>query len=145
MATLRSEIATLKGQIPDQAHAMADVGYHFSNLWFAGQHSNWSLAKFYFDETRSHLNWAVRIKPIRKNNAGQDLDLKTILDGIDNTLFIGVKNAIEAKDAEKFPVAYRHALDGCYSCHQAADKPFLRLQIPTQPDAHLINFDPNAK
>src|SRR5438477_13058917 len=61
MAALRAAIEQLKGKVPDQSHAMKDVGYHFANLWFAGQKKNWPLAKFYLDETRSHLKWAVRI------------------------------------------------------------------------------------
>jgi len=26
--------------LPDQSHAMTDVGYHFANLWFAGDKEN---------------------------------------------------------------------------------------------------------
>src|SRR5678816_724889 len=70
VAALQAELALVKGQLPDQAHGMADVGYHFANLWFAGKQKNWPLAKFYLDETRSHLNWAVRLKPVRKVAAG---------------------------------------------------------------------------
>ena len=77
--------------VPDQSHAMKDVGYHFSNLWFAGQKQNWPLAKFYLDETRSHLRWAVRIIPVRKTKAG-DLDLKGILDAVDNTLLAQIRD-----------------------------------------------------
>ena len=40
VAQLRAEIERLKGLVPDQAHAMKDVGYHFANLWFAGQKAN---------------------------------------------------------------------------------------------------------
>ena len=32
----------------------------------------------------------------------------------------------------------------CYSCHKAADKPYLRPQVPTEPATRLINFDPKA-
>ena len=32
----------------------------------------------------------------------------------------------------------------CYSCHTAADKPYLRLQIPTEPASRIINFDSEA-
>jgi len=53
---LKAEIENLTRQIPDQAHAMSDVDYHFANLWFAGQQENWPLAEFYLNETRSHLN-----------------------------------------------------------------------------------------
>ena len=58
IAALKAEIDQLKGKVPDQSHAMKDVGYHFANVWFAGQKRNWPLAKFYLDETRSHLKWA---------------------------------------------------------------------------------------
>src|SRR5438093_6912557 len=60
IAALRAEVNRLKGIVPDQSHAMKDVAYHFGNLWFAGQKTNWPLAEFYWSETRSHLRWAVR-------------------------------------------------------------------------------------
>ncbi len=52
-------------------------------LWMAenvgaGQRQNWPLAQFYLDETRSHLKWAVRIIPVRKDPAGQDVDLTAL-------------------------------------------------------------------
>src|SRR3954471_15933643 len=72
---LAAEIKALRELVPDQAHIMADVGYHFTNLWFAGEAENWPLAAFYLGETKSHLRWAVRWKPIRKDNAGRDVNL----------------------------------------------------------------------
>ncbi len=49
-AQLRAEVERLKGIVPDQSHAMADVGYHFANLWFAGEQDNWPLADFFVGE-----------------------------------------------------------------------------------------------
>src|SRR5262245_20114324 len=54
LSALKAEVARLKGVVPDQAHAMSDVGQHFANLWFAGESGNWPLAQFCLDETRSH-------------------------------------------------------------------------------------------
>jgi len=141
---LQAELAALKSQLPDQAHAMADVGHHFSNLWFAGQKQNWPLAKFYLDETRSHLNWAVRLKPLRKTAAGLDVDLRGILQAVENTQLTEVRAAVEAKDAEKFSAAYRLTLEACYACHKASEKPYLRPQVPEHPETRIINFDPAA-
>src|SRR5262245_45174971 len=70
IARLKEEIERLKGMVPDQSHVMKDVAYHFSNLWFAGQARNWPLAAFYVNETRSHLRWAVRVRPLRQTTAG---------------------------------------------------------------------------
>jgi hypothetical protein len=141
---IEKDVARLKSIASDQSHAMADVGYHFANLWFAGDKRNWPLAKFYLDETRSHLKWAVRIIPVRKTKAG-DLELQGILDAVDNSLLSEVAKSIDNKDVEKFRATYRRSLEGCYSCHKAADKPYLRPQIPTNPPQPIINFDPDAK
>ena len=143
-AVLQSQLDRLKGMVPDQSHAMADVGYHFANLWFAGERKNWPLAKFCFDETRSHLRWAVRIIPVRKSSTGADLDMKSLLDAVDSGLLAELAQAIDASDHARFAKAYRQALEGCYSCHKTAGKPYLRPQVPTTPAAPILNFDPEA-
>lgn len=47
VAALKDEVDALKRLLPDQAHVMADVDYHFANLWFAAHNANWPLAEFY--------------------------------------------------------------------------------------------------
>jgi hypothetical protein len=141
IAALKAEIEILKGKVPDQSHAMKDVAYHFTNLWFAGQKQNWPLAKFYCDETRSHLKWAVRIIPVRKIN-GADFDLRTMLDGLDQSLYAALGKTIDAKSSDDFVKAYKEALTGCYACHVASGKPFLRLKVPEQPEARIVDFTP---
>src|SRR5713226_8862706 len=143
IAKLRAELEQLKARLPDQSHVMKDVGYHFANLWFAAQARNWPLATFYMDETRSHLRWAVRVIPVRRTSGGE-LDLRPILDGLERTLFADLRKALDQQDARGFPDLYQRALVGCYSCHQAAEKPYLRPRIPDQPEARIIDFDPNS-
>jgi hypothetical protein len=144
LASLAADIETLKGKATDQSHVMQDVSYHFSNLWFAGQHENWDLANFYWSETRSHLRWAVRVIPKRKDNAGQDVDLIPILEGFENGPLSQLQAAIAAHDKAAFEKSYRTSMETCYGCHKAADKPFLRPKIPTRPETPLMNFDPRA-
>jgi hypothetical protein len=131
--------------LPDQAHVMADIGYHFANLWFAAAQQNWPLARYYVDETRSHLQWAVRIQPIRKTESGTEVDLNGILAAITNGYFPGMEKAIESKDLAGFQTAYRATMVGCYACHSAVGKPFLRLQVPETPAAPIINFSANEE
>lgn len=142
---LLAELEAIKGKLPDQAHAMQDVGYHFSNLWFAGRSEHWPLAEFYWNETRSHLRWAVRIIPKRKDTAGQEIDLEAILQSLENAPLKQLQDAIAAKDGAAFEKAYRFTLEGCYACHKASDKPFIRPQIPVAPETPIINFDPAAR
>lgn len=145
VVALAAEIEAIKGKLPDQAHAMQDVGYHFSNLWFAGQQEHWDLANFYWSETRSHLRWAARIIPMRKDNAGKDVDMIDLLTGFENGPLKNLQDAIVAKDKSLFEKRYRSTVETCYSCHKTADKPFIRPQIPQRPETPIINFDPNAK
>jgi len=140
---LKAEIEQLKGRLPSQSHAMMDVGYHFTNLWFAGQHKHWSLAQFYLDETRSHLRWSVRIIPVRRTKGGE-VDLRGLLEAVDRTGLAAGAKAINEQDSASFATGYRQTLEGCYTCHKAAEKPYLRPRIPEMPEARIINFDPAA-
>jgi hypothetical protein len=142
IARLKEEVERLKGMVPDQSHVMKDVGYHFSNLWFAGRSGNWPLAGFYLNETRSHLRWAVRVRPVRRTASGE-VDLRSILDGVDRSLLTAVQKTIEAKDLAAFSKAYRDTLSGCYACHQASEKPYLRPRVPEAPEGKMIDFLPS--
>lgn len=145
VAALKAEVERLKQVVPDQAHAMADVGYHYSNLWFAARQENWPLAQFMWNEVRSHLRWAVRIIPVRKNAAGQEVDLHAILEALEGSALKDLEATIKAKDKQKFEAAYGVMLDSCVACHQAADKPYIRLQVPERPDTHLLDFRPQPQ
>lgn len=138
-----ADVERLKSLVPSQSHAMADVGFHWTNLWFAGQQGNWPLARFYFDEARQHIQWTIRIRPIRKDLEGRDVDLQSIFQAVDTSLFAAVNIALEQKNAAQFATAYKGSLDGCYSCHKSSGKPFLRLIVPTSPAQTIIDFNPD--
>jgi hypothetical protein len=141
---VNARVKALEELIPDQAHIMADVGEHFTNLWFAGRAENWPLADFYLSETKSHLRWAVRRIPIRKDNRGQDVNLGNILEAFENSQLTQLKQAVDRKDRSHFETVYKESLTVCYSCHKASDKPYLRPQVPVEPASRIMNFDPKA-
>jgi hypothetical protein len=141
---LRNELKTLAGLAPDQAAVMSHLAYHWSNLWFAIDQENWPLADFYLAETRSNLKWAIRVRPMRVVNK-EKVDLKSIGEALDNSQFTQMKKAIAARDKKKCVKLYDETLPGCYACHKASDKPYLRPQRPAAPEVRVINFDPKAK
>ena len=145
IAALKAEIETLKGKSPSASVAMADVGFHWSNLWFAGRAGNWPLATFYFNEARNHVRWMTRINPNPKGPDGMPVDVKGIFDGIDTSTVAEVKTAIETKDAKAFESSSRGALESCYSCHKAVGRPYLRPTIPTSLPQTIITLDTSAK
>ena len=139
-----TDLTRLKAVVPSQSHAMADVGYHWAGLWFAGQQGTWALAQFFFDETRQHIKWTIAIRPVRKDPDGHDVDLKSIYEAVDSSAFATVKRAIEEKDSGAFTTAYKQSLEACYSCHKTSGKPYLRPMVPAAPPQTIINYDPNA-
>jgi hypothetical protein len=141
---LNARVKALEDLLPSQSHMMADVGEHFTNLWFAGRAENWALADFFLAETKSHLHWAVRRIPIRKDNQGRDINLVNILEAFENSQLSQLKQVIDRKDRSGFERLYKESLTACYSCHKAADKPYLRPQVPFEAATHVLNFDPKA-
>ena len=144
LAAMKADIQTLKDKAPSASVAMADVGFHWSNLWFAGQARNWPLATYYYSEARNHVLWLIRINPTPKGPDGMPVDLKGIFDAIDSSTFAAVKAAIGKKDSAQFAVVYRAALESCYSCHKSVGRPYLRPQIPTTVPQTIVNTDPAA-
>ncbi len=142
VAALKAEIAELKSLLPTQAHVMADVDYNFSNLWFAARQANWPLANFYMNETRGRLNWALRLKPVRKLASGQDIELKPMLQGMEQSGLTQIKVAIEKRSSKDFEAGYREAMAQCLACHVAIEKPFLKPHIPTRPASAIIDMQP---
>jgi hypothetical protein len=141
VAAAPMDMQTLNDRLPDQSHAMQDAGYHFENLWFAGDKQNWPLASYYLRKTQSYLDLAVRIKPVRKTQAG-DVNLKGILDAVNNSLLAQVDQAITNKDVANFRTAYRQTIEGCSACHTACERSYIRLQVPNAPTTTIIHFDP---
>jgi hypothetical protein len=144
-AALKAQIDVLRGLVPSQSHAMADVDYHFANLWFAAKNSNWPLAEFYLNETKSHLNWAVRIRPVRRLSSGGEFDLRPMLQGVENSSLADLKISINKHDRKAFETAYRQTINACYACHMGAEKPYLRPHIPEAPATRMIDLQPNAE
>jgi hypothetical protein len=144
IAALKADVQTLKDKAPSASVAMADVSFHWSNLWFAGQSKNWPLANYYYGEARNHVQWLIRINPTPKGPDGKPVDLKGIFDAIDTSTFAAVKAAIDKSDSAQFPVVYKAALESCYSCHKSVGRPYLRPQIPKAAPQTIVNLDPNA-
>lgn len=131
----KHDLASLRARL---AMVMAD--YHASNLWFAGRSENWPLAEFYWKEVLAHMELSAQSDPSGKSEER----LKQILKAIEDAPSMQVDEAIEKQDLRTFHTAYRNLLVGCYNCHKAAGRPYLRPRLPVPPSSSLINVDPKA-
>jgi hypothetical protein len=138
-AALRADIDRLNGIAQGQSLAMMQVAYNFNMLWFAARAKNWPLAQFYYGDARGRLRLALRIQPLRKVASG-DLALQPILDGLEKGAWARLGESLAAKDVKQFEAAYKDTLVACQGCHAAAEKPYLRLKVPTAPAEPLVDF-----
>jgi hypothetical protein len=107
LAAMQADIAHLKEVVPSQSHAMTDVGYQFANLWFAGKQKNWPLADFFLNESRQHITWTIRMRPVRKDTEGNPVDLKAIFDTISNGPLKALTQSIQDKNDAEFADSYK--------------------------------------
>ncbi|HEX6997436.1 MAG TPA: hypothetical protein VF322_04785 [Gammaproteobacteria bacterium] len=139
LAELRDEVEELsRYAVRSQAHVMMDVEYHFANLWFAAHEDQWDLAAFYMREARSHIGWAVRMRPVRPVQGGGEVDLRPMQQALEAGGMTQLSAALERRDVEAFEAAYRQTLVQCNACHQAAGRGYLNVKIPTSPPARMV-------
>ena len=144
VARLEAEVRALRDSAPQQSYVMLGVADQFANLWYATEQGNWPLAEFFLEETGEGIEWAVKIEPIHRDPQGRDIDLAAIFQSLQAGIVPELKASIAARDRARFGAAYRNMLQGCYGCHTAIGKAFLRPKIPSEPATRIINFDPNA-
>jgi hypothetical protein len=144
LTALNNDVAKLKSIVPSNSHIMEDVSFHYSNLWFAGQKKNWPLATFYYNETRNHIRWLITKSPTTKTPDGEVVNLQGIFDGLDTSSLAMLKKSIDDKNLDEFTSAYKLMLDGCYSCHKSAGRPYLHPIVPTVPPQSIISYNPEA-
>ena len=123
---------------------MSDVGYHWTNLWFAAEKRTGRWPSSTSRKHASHILWTIQLRPVRKGPDGNDVNLVPIFEGIDTSAFKAVADAIQGQNSAAFAAAYRETLQACYGCHKTSGKPYLRPMVPTEPGQSIINADAAA-
>ena len=131
--------------MPDQSHAMKDVAYHFTNLWFAGQKQNWPLARVLLRRNARasqvgcpHYSCAERPRAASwtcvpaTRSAWNQIKLLTAL-----------QKTIDAKNAIDFSSACQQALDGMLFLPASwrRNRSF-DCTSRIEPEARIIEFTP---
>ena len=140
-----ADVAFVKSVVPTQSHSMIDVGYHWTNLWFAAEKKNWPLARYLFGEARQSMRWTILLRPVRQLPDGKSVDVKGIFTAVDMSAFAAVQLAVEDEDPTTFVASYKSALEACYSCHVSSGLSHLKPVVPTSPASTLISFEPAVK
>ena len=122
---------------PGLGEFMTATQLRHAKLWFAGKQNNWDLAAYEIDEIKEGLEDAARLHRTFDGVPVAEM-IKTIIDPRIEEL----EKAVRAKSSAKFSVAFDELTSGCNSCHAGANKPFIRIQRPTESPLTNQNFAP---
>jgi hypothetical protein len=122
---------------PGLGEFMTATQLRHAKLWFAGKQNNWDLAAYEIDEIKEGLEDAARLHPTFDGVPVAEM-IKTIID----PRIEGLEKAVRGKSRAKFSVAFDELTSGCNSCHAGANKPFIRIQRPTESPLTNQNFAP---
>jgi hypothetical protein len=122
---------------PGLGEFMTATQLRHAKLWFAGKQNNWDLAAYEIDEIKEGLEDAARLHPSFDGVPVAEM-IKTIID----PRIAGLEKTVRAKSSAKFMVAFDELTSGCNSCHAGANKPFIRIQRPTESPLTNQNFAP---
>jgi hypothetical protein len=122
---------------PGLGQFMAATQLRHAKLWFAGKMNNWDLAAYEIDEIKEGLEDVEKRFPTHDGVPIADM-IKTIIGPAIEEL----EKAVGAKGPAKFIVAFDQLTSACNACHAGANKPFIRIQRPTQSPLTNQNFAP---
>ena len=100
--------------------AMAETGYRYGELYWAGQDRNWDYAKYQIEKIRTAVRNGVERRPKRGPSA-------QMLEGA----LPGVEGAITARDPALFVERFNVLTATCNACHQAERVPFVHVRPPS--------------
>jgi hypothetical protein len=121
----RERNARIEDQFGGFSQAMREVGYRYSELYWAIRDGNHEYAGYQAEKIDDAIERGLERRPARARSARE--------------LFIGPHNAlgqlrgaIETGDADAIEITFRLVTDSCNMCHEAEDVAFIRIAPPQQ-------------
>lgn len=100
--------------------AMVEVGYRYTELYWAGRDENWGFAQYQLEKIRTAIANGLERRPARATSARM----------IDAPL-ASVERAIEARDPAAFDRDFDQLTATCNACHRAERVEFVTVAVPT--------------
>lgn len=106
---------------------MAEVGYRFTELYFAGQDRNWPYAEYQLEKLEHTIRLGLERRPKRAASAEEFL----------NSALPAVTDMVKRHDTETFTGAMERLRSECMKCHVAENVPHFTVHLPEHPAAPL--------
>jgi len=96
-----------------------------AKLGLAFQEKNWALAGYAFKELQQALATVGKVQPKWRN-----LTVAEMIESMTGEPMRDLDEAIQAKNAKQFALAYDDLTAGCNSCHTALNHGFIVIKTP---------------
>jgi len=99
---------------------MVEVGYRFTELYFAGQDQNWNYAKYQIEKLDTAIRLGLERRPKRAASAQSFLaaSLPAMLE------------VVEKADSKLFQAAIERLRSACMNCHVLEEVPYFTVALP---------------
>ena len=122
--------------VPGLGDMMAALQLRHAKLWYSAKVRNWDLAEYELRQLSANLKEAGRLYA---KMPGWDLTAT-------DTSAVLVAEALKARSAGKFELAFGQMTTACNSCHEATNRAFILVRAPSRfsPFSNQV-FSPRGK
>jgi hypothetical protein len=107
-------------QLGGYSRTMVEVGYRYSELYWAGVDENWGYAEHQIEHIIEAMEDGLKRRPVRAESAEQFME---------ETLPY-MEEIIEKEDKEEFLKGFQAFTSACNACHAKEGESSIMIQIP---------------
>ena len=116
---------TPKVYLPGLEVFMGTIQRQHEKLWFAARARNWPLADYQLGEMKEVMGVVQDLVPTYKS-----LPVKDMIDAVITGPIVDMEQAIENKNYSRFVRSFDKITAACNSCHDGAERGFIRIRRP---------------
>mgnify|MGYP007002409623 FL=1 len=117
----QSKLSEIEAQFRGFDVAMAEIGYRYQELYWAGLSMNWEYADHQLEHMEISFRNALKRRPLRESSGQIFLD----------EAIPKMEKAIALKDTALFRKEFLLFTAHCNLCHTREEHDFIQIQIPT--------------
>jgi hypothetical protein len=118
--TTNEKLNTVSNHLRGFDMAMAETGYRYVELYWAGVDENWEYAEYQVDKIKLAISNGFERRPLRKESGEHFM----------NNVLPEMKSAISKKDSSDFFRTFEIMTTNCNACHALENVSFFNIQIP---------------